>query len=150
MSENKKSAHGGNRGRAAETVALTGKLISLPQYNIVARKPQGQIEARLPRGAANAVPARALAAHLGYRSVRQLQKAIEAERRGGAIILTRTGGGYYVPADGERGRAEIAEFIRTLDARARHTQMALKSARAALRELDGQARIDLPGGGEAE
>lgn len=112
------------------------------QSNTDNGRKQGVIEAALPHGAESAVPARVLAEHFGFRSVRQLQKAVEAERRHGAIILSKTNGGYYAPADGEQGRAEIAEFVRTLDARARHTQAALRSARAALRELDGQQIIE--------
>lgn len=142
MNDKRKPAHGGNRERTEEKAALAGASISTTYDSTMTGRTQGIIEATLPHGAESAVPARVLAEHFGFRSVRQLQKAVEAERQHGAIILTRTGGGYYRPAEGEEGRAEIVSFIRTLDARARHTQAALKSARAALRELDGQQTIE--------
>ena len=105
MIENKTPAHGGNRERATETAAaLASASISCINSTTTAADRQGMIEAILPHGAENAVPARVLAEHFGFRSVRQLQKAVEAERRHGAIILTQTGGGYYRPAEGEEGQ----------------------------------------------
>ena len=56
----------------------------------------------------------------------------------GAVILStcRNGGGYYLPAEGDTGRREIEEYIRTLKSRALNTLRAIRSARAALRDLD--------------
>lgn len=101
------------------------------------------VEALLPQGEANAIRTRELVALTGYRTARALQAEIEAERRRGALILSsvRNGGGYFLPADGEQGREEISAFVRTLDARARKTQLALRSARRALRECEGQTEV---------
>ena len=89
----------------------------------------------LPRGAENAVPSRYLVNILGFRSVRDLQKAIERERNAGAVILSTCtdGGGYFLPDSPE----EIRRFIRTLSSRARNSDKALESARAELQRIEG-------------
>ena len=84
------------------------------------------------------VPSKELARRLGFSSVRQLQKQVEAERAAGAVILVDgRGDGYYLSSD----PIELARFVRTLNARARHTAKAAESARRALDELTGQTRI---------
>lgn len=90
----------------------------------------------LKTGKDNAVPSKVLAKMVGCGNVRDLQALVSQERQQGAVILStsRNGGGYYLPADAE----EVREFIRTLDARARHTFLALRSARKYLRELEEQ------------
>ncbi len=87
----------------------------------------------LPRGTENAVPSRYLADMLGFRSVRDLQKAIEQERAAGAVILSIGTGGYFLLGSPE----EIRRFIRTLSSRARNTDKALESARAELQRIEG-------------
>lgn len=88
----------------------------------------------LKKGKQNAVPSKVLAKKVGCGSVRDLRAIVAQERQQGAVILStsRNGGGYYLPADAE----EVREFIRTLDARARHTFLALRSARKYLKELE--------------
>ena len=88
----------------------------------------------LKTGKDNAVPSKVLAKMIGCRNVRDLQTLISQERQQGAVILStsRNGGGYYLPADAE----EVREFIRTLDTRARHTFLALRSARQYLKEIE--------------
>ena len=87
-------------------------------------------------GKQKAIPSKQLAKMIGCGSVRELQALVAQERQQGAVILStsRGGGGYYLPGDTE----EVREFIRTLDARARHTFLALRSARKYLRELEEQ------------
>jgi len=105
---------------------------------------QGRIEAMLNRGEKYAIPTRELVKLAGAASVRDLQGEIEQERAKGALILSKggTGGGYFLPATGDAGRQEIAQFIRTLNARAVSTQRTLKAARRALAELEGQEQIE--------
>ena len=88
----------------------------------------------LKTGKDNSVPSKVLAKMIGCRNVRDLQTLISQERQQGAVILStsRNGGGYYLPADAE----EVQEFVRTLDARARHTFLALRSARKYLKEIE--------------
>ena len=88
----------------------------------------------LKTGKDNAVPSKVLVKKVGCGSVRDLRALVAQERQQGAVILStsRNGGGYYLPADAE----EVREFVRTLDARARHTFLALRSARKYLKEIE--------------
>lgn len=55
---------------------------------------------QLSYGRKNAIPSKDLAQLMGFRSVRELQKAVEAERAAGAVILSDpSGGGYYLSND---------------------------------------------------
>ena len=93
----------------------------------------------LQYGRENAIPSKTLAEVLGFRSVRELQKAVEQERAAGAVILSDPcGGGYYLSDDPE----ELRRFTRTLNARARNTLRAAESAQRALDAATGQERIE--------
>lgn len=90
-------------------------------------------------GRENAIPSKTLAITLGFRSVRELQKAVERERAAGAVILSDPcGGGYYLSNDPE----ELKRFTRTLNARARNTIKAAKSAQMALDAATGQVALE--------
>lgn len=90
-------------------------------------------------GKENAIPAKTLATALGFRSVRELQKAVERERAAGAVILSDPcGGGYYLSDDPE----ELRRFTQTLNARARNTMRAAESAQRALDAATGQERME--------
>ena len=89
----------------------------------------------LKYGRENAIPSKMLAEALGFRSVRELQKAVEAERAAGAVILSDPcGGGYYLSDD----PVELRRFTRTLNARAKNTLKAAESAQRALDTATGQ------------
>ena len=91
-----------------------------------------QIVDLLLAGRENAIPSKDLARQAGLASVRELQKVIARERDSGAVILStcESGGGYFLPAS----REEIQAFIRTLEARAKNTRCALRSAKAELKK----------------
>ena len=89
-------------------------------------------------GKSNAIPSKILAAALGFRSVRELQKQVEAERAAGCVILCDSqGAGYYMSDD----PAELRRFTRTLNARAKNTLKAAESAQKALDAATGQESI---------
>lgn len=89
-------------------------------------------------GRENAIPSKTLAQILGFRSVRDLQKAVEAERAAGAVILSDSqGGGYYLSNDPD----ELRRFTQTLYARARNTMKTAESAQRALDAATGQLRM---------
>ncbi len=93
------------------------------------------VHVALRYGRENAIPAQTLARILGYRSVRDLQKAVEAERASGAVILSdHAGGGYYLSND----PVELRRFTRTLYARARNTMKAAESAQRLLDTVTAQ------------
>lgn len=97
----------------------------------------GQIVDLLLAGRENAIPSKDLAKLAGLSSVRELQRLIARERATGAVILStcESGGGYFLPACQD----EIRAFVRTLDARAKNTNCALRSARAALKMGEKEA-----------
>lgn len=88
----------------------------------------------LPEGKENAISSEALTRLLHLRSKRELQRLIEQERKAGALILSSYMGGYYTSHD----RAEVAEFVRTLENRAKHTFVSLRGARRFLKETKAQ------------
>ena len=89
-------------------------------------------------GRENAIPSKALAEALGFRSVRDLQKEVERERTAGGVILSDPcGGGYYLSDDPD----ELRRFTQTLSARARNTMKAAESAQRALDAATGQERM---------
>ena len=89
-------------------------------------------------GKENAIPSQILAQALGFRSVRELQKAVEGERAAGAVILCDSqGAGYYLSDDPK----ELMRFTRTLNARATNTLKAAESAQRALDAATGQERM---------
>ena len=93
---------------------------------------------KFPLNTTNAIPAKALAEALGYRSVRDLQKQVEAERAAGRVILCDSqGAGYYLSND----PAELRRFTQTLNARAKNTAKAAQSAQKALDAATGQESI---------
>lgn len=94
---------------------------------------------QLPFGKENAVSSEALVEQLHLTSKRELQAQIAKERNAGAVILSTTTGGYYQSND----RDEVAEFIRTLEKRAKNTMKALKSARKYMKNIEGQMSIDI-------
>ena len=97
----------------------------------------GQIVDLLLVGRENAIPSKDLAKLAGLSSVRELQRLIARERAAGEVILStcESGGGYLRPACQD----EIRAFVRTLDARAKNTNCALRSAQAALKMGEKEA-----------
>ena len=71
---------------------------------------------------------------IGFKSSRELQLVIAHERDKGHLILStgQDGGGYFLPDDGEKGRAELRDFVRTLQNRGTNTFKAIRAAKAAL------------------
>ena len=90
------------------------------------------------RGKENAVSSAALAEAVGFRDIRSLQADIAKSRAEGQVICSSTTGGYYLPAD----RAEIEAFIHSLEARAKNTFGAIRSAREAVRHIEGQLSLE--------
>lgn len=103
-----------------------------------------RVASLLGRGAENALQTAELMDALGLRDRRQLRNLIEQERGEGALILStvRGRGGYYLPStDPFRARQEIAAFVHTVHSRAVNSQRALRAARRALRECEGQIAL---------
>ena len=101
-----------------------------PAHGKKSGKTEFQIESLLPVGKENAVTT----AELVCSSARELQQKIAYERNHGAVICSGSGKGYWKP----KNRQEIVEFCRTMDARARNTFAATRSAKRVLKMPEGQ------------
>ena len=86
----------------------------------------------LPTGKLNAISARDLAVKLGV-SDRVLRDIVTAERVIGVVICSSSAG-YYLPDN----RDEIREFCNFMEKRAKHSFIAIQSARRTLGEVEGQ------------
>lgn len=109
--------------------------LSLPDILLPRPLHAGGIAALLPHGIENAVSASALAQRAGCADARELRRRVASERAGGALILSLPSVGYFLPADGERGRMEAALFVRSMNSRARNTTRATAAAQAFLSEV---------------
>ena len=70
---------------------------------------------------------------------RSMRRLLEASKQNGNIIINmQDGRGYFRPENKE----EIERYIRQEEARAKKIQFNLKSARKALRKLEGQLTLD--------
>ena len=91
----------------------------------------------LRTGKENAIPSQELAQMLGFSDTRALRADIAKSRQEGQVIISSTSGGYYLPAN----LKEVADFVRSLEARAKNTFAAIQSARQALEALPGQLEM---------
>ena len=101
-----------------------------PAHGKKSGKTEFQIESLLPVGKENAVTTAELVKRSGCSSARELQQKIAYERNHGAVICS-----------GPKNRQEIVEFCRTMDARARNTFAATRSAKRALNMPEGQQNM---------
>lgn len=92
----------------------------------------------IPFGANNAIKRNVLVDLLGC-SDREVRRMIEVARQEGAVILNFSDGkGYFRPEKKE----EVEKYIRQEEARAKSIFFNLKSAKIALRKIEGQLTMD--------
>ncbi len=108
----------------------------------------GFIARFLPCGKNNAISTKTLLNLTKLKTPRELQQAIESERKHGAAILTNPTGGYYLPAeDAEEAIRELKGFIQYMTRKGHGCLRSAKPARKLLadlqREADGQQRLEL-------
>lgn len=97
----------------------------------------------IPYGAENAIDRYDLLRNvreiLGDISDREMRRMLEVSRQNGNIIINfQNGKGYFRPDKKE----EVERYIRQEEARAKTIHFNLKSAKKALRRLDGQLTLD--------
>ncbi len=138
MQQNKKSP--ANAGTIAEAMVKSFRGRSFVSH-CTTDSPETQEEIRqllaiLPTGRENAVKARKLASSLGL-TTRELTRLVHDARAAGAVILSDFShrGGFFVPSPGLIGRAETEEFVQSMSHRARAIFIAVRSARAALKDV---------------
>ena len=88
-----------------------------------------------------AIPANDLMKLAGYKNQRSMRVAVDREREQGLLVLA-SGAGYYRPAAGDRGIAEIRRFLRRQDARAASNRRTTRRIREYLRAAE---KAPLPG-----
>jgi len=113
MSSTKRAAlPGGANTEEGEGVEILRAGVD-PQTNHTT--PAGVVSMRslLKAGEGNAIHGAELADMAGAESARQIRRIIAEEREAGAAILSGHGG-YYLPADGEAGQAEIRAYLAAL------------------------------------
>lgn len=98
----------------------------------------------LPVGKENAISTADLVKITGCTSSRDLQERIALERNAGAVICSGAGSGYWRA----KNRQELLEFIHCMDARAKNTLAATRSAKKALQIIEGQFEMGDCGYGE--
>lgn len=98
----------------------------------------------LPIGKENAISTAELVKITGCTSSRDLQERIALERNAGAIICSGSGSGYWRA----KNRQEILEFVHCMDARAKNTLAATRSAKRVLQIAEGQFEMEDCGYGE--
>ena len=106
----------------------------------------GKLWELLPTGEMLAVPANDLATLAGYRNTRSLRFAIDRLRENGVPVLA-SDSGYFRPAPGPAGIAEIRRFLRRQDTRAASNRRTTRLIRKQLRALEnaplaGQSCLD--------
>ena len=148
MSEKRKAAPDVEAIENGAGNQTSGQAPNIPelQYSTEDREPQG-IAQVLPCGAENAISSEALIAACGISNIRQLRKIVAAERDAGALILSNTSGGYFLPSEGEKGREEMRHFVNTVRSKALNLLKAARPARNTLRVLDGQLKLEQEEGG---
>ena len=104
---------------------------------------QGPISRLLMHGAENAQHKREIMELAGITSERQFLKLVEAERKRGTLILSTRehGGGWFLPDEGTKGRAEIERHRATLVSQAVSMLRTAEAERMALNVLQGQEVI---------
>lgn len=132
------TAEQGNHGKSDETVSSSN-------FTSGGAGRQGRIFSLLLEGEENALPAANLAQLAGYKNQRSMRLAVDREREQGLLVLASESG-YYRPAAGDRGIAEIRRFLRRQDARAASNRRTTRRIREYLRAaekapLDGQETI---------
>ena len=75
----------------------------------------------------------------GCENERKLRKLIAEERKQGAIILSCSEGGYFLPSN----RNEVERYVNTMSKEAKTILCTLKHCKRYLRATDGQMQMSL-------
>lgn len=122
------TAEQGDHGKSGETVSGSN-------FTSVGAGRQGRIFSLLLEGEENALSAADLAMLAGYKNQRSMRMAIDREREQGLPVLASEAG-YFRPAAGNRGIAEVRRFIRRQDARATSNRKTTRKIREYLRSAE--------------
>jgi hypothetical protein len=135
MSKNEKARSTAATVKRAEAAAFSGAAASFYR-DFTTPTNARQVSDILPRGAANAVDGQTLAAAMGFKSVRELSKQVERERRAGQPICASVSGecrGYFMGDPNE-----LWLYLRSLDCRLREVRRTRDACEDTLRRMTGQ------------
>ena len=135
MSENEKARSTAATVKRAEAAAFSGAAASFCSNHSTLSGVR-QVADVLPHGAANAVDGKTLAAALGFKTVRELSKQVERERRAGQPICASVSGerrGYFMGDPNE-----LHLYLRSLDRRLREVRRTRDACEDTLRQMTGQ------------
>lgn len=139
MSKNEKARSTAATVKRAEAAAFSGAAASF-YGEFTTTTNARQVADFLPHGAENAVDAQTLAAALGFKSVRELSKRIERERRAGQPICASVSGehrGYFI-GDAE----ELRLYLHSLERRLREVRRTRDACNATLCRMSGQTVLE--------
>ena len=139
MNKNEKARSTAATVKRAEAAALGGSAASF-YGEFTTTTPARQVADFLPHGAANAVDGRSLATAMCFKSVRELSKRIERERRAGQPICAAVSGehrGYFI-GDAE----ELRLYLHSLDRRLREVRRTRDALVETLRRESGQMVLE--------
>ena len=139
MNKNEKARSTAVTVKRAEAAALGGSAASF-YGEFTTTTPARQVADFLPHGAANAVDGRSLATAMGFKSVRELSKRIERERRAGQPICAAVSGehrGFFI-GDAE----ELRLYLHSLDRRLREVRRTRDAIVETLRRESGQMVLE--------
>ena len=137
------------RVRESKTTGRAVKASACNDITTNAERQQMFVSSLLSHGAEMAISTCELLRMTGIKSTRLLQVQIAHERGHGALILSNSKGGYFLPDSGAKGEQELRVFIRTLNSRALSTLRTLRTAKRALR-YSQMAQIQIGGGADAK
>ncbi len=93
----------------------------------------------IPVGRENAIKSDVLASLLSLHNKREVGFAISEAREKGAVILSDTVNGYYLPST----KTEIESFIKSMEKRGKLILKATKSAKKQLSLIEGQEEMEV-------
>lgn len=98
-------------------------------------KNYGGIASLIPKGKENAIMLQDLARLIGL-SDRETKRKIQELRDQGAVILSSSSGGYFLPTSDETGLEDVTRYIDMMETQAKSRFVRIKSAKRWLREYD--------------
>lgn len=96
----------------------------------MSRPRKAYISKYLLHGAENALSASQLCEMTGYNTDVDIRRGVAHERNRGIVILSNQDG-YFLPDRGQKGKAELSEYIEMMESRIRKIEAAVIPARMA-------------------
>ena len=142
MSKNEKTAPDDSGVKGGMEKNEHAAALQFPIQHHIMTGPDAQGIAKiLPHVAENAVSSAEVMRLCGITGIRQLRAAINADCAVDALILANTTGYYYFPVEDEQGWEEMQHLLNDVRSKTLALLRATRSARAALRMMDGQESI---------